>query len=116
MTQVVDKKPADPILVDLSCRFAKEYHDHQERIKQTLRKHKNAEKALERELYALVGLKPNDKVVYNGEKYIVEDISMPFLAEDDKDRIKVYVTMHKLHYTYSCIKLLFNENEEIIKL
>lgn len=116
MTQVVDKKPADPILVDLSGRFAKEYYDYQECIKQTERKHKNAGKALDRELYALVGLKPNDKVLYKGEKYIVEDISMPFLAEDDKDRMKVYVTMHKLRCTYSCIRLLFNENEEIIKL
>lgn len=116
MTQVVDKKPADPILVDLSNRFGEEYRNYQEQEEQIERKHKNAKKALSRELYALVGLKPNDKVLHKGEKYIIEDIFMPYLSENEKERAKVYITMHKPRRTYSCIDICFNENEEIIKL
>lgn len=116
MTQVVDKKPADPILVDLCDRFYEEYHNYQQNLKQAEYEYKKSQRALNKELRTLVGLQPNDKVLYKGEKYIIEDISMPFLAEDDKDKVKVYVTMRKPRCTYSCVKLLFNENEEIIKL
>lgn len=116
MTQVVDKKPADPILVDLCNKFGEEYRNYKEDIERAKYAHKKAQRTLNKELRTLVGLQPNDKVLYNGEKYIIEDISMPFLAETDEEKAKVYVTMHKPRCAYSCIRLLFDENEEIIKL
>lgn len=116
MTQVVDKKPADPILVDLSNRFNKEYNGFQTKLGIIERKRKNVQRALSRELYALVGLKPKDKVMYQNTEYIVEGVDMPYLAEDENVRADVYVTMHKTHCTYSIVRLLSNVNEQITKL
>lgn len=94
-------------------------------------------------LYAVVGLKPGDTVIYKGAKYIVESVSMSyqspdpayrtqieiwlhrpsnqwlktpvFFPADESERSKVYVTMHKPRCSYRCMKALFDEKEEIIK-
>ena len=100
--EVVDKKQADPILVNLSERYRKNHNDH---IK--------AEKALDRELYRLVGLKPRDKVIYQSKKCTVEDVAMPFLCDDENYQANVYIT---LRHGKNRRVIHFSNNKEIIKL
>lgn len=107
--------PEPSALASLANRFADEYHAYHKRTLQVEREHKKAQRALEKELYALTGLKPKDKVLYKGEQYVVEDVYMPYLAADESERSKVYVTMHKPRCSYRCLKALFGEKEEIIK-
>lgn len=84
MTHVVDKKPADPILVDLSNRFANAYYGYQKQIKEAELMRKRVGRALDRELYKIVGLKPKDKVIYKGDKYVVNDVFITYLAEKEE--------------------------------
>lgn len=114
MTQVIDKKAADPVIVDLSNRYANWHYEYQKQIEETELMRKRVGRALDRELYKIVGLKPKDKVIYKGDKYVVDDVFITYLAEKEEARADVYVTIHPprdSHCTIVCLS-----EEEIIKL
>lgn len=116
MIQVTDKEKTDPILVDLSNRYAEEYRSYQKSLKKVNYEYNKSRRLLNRELRTLVGLKPGDKIIYEGVKYIVGDVYMPFLAKDEEERAKVYIDMRLPHRNYSSVRLQFNENMNIIKI
>lgn len=106
----------DPVLADLAGRMRDEHFGYQKAVKRLEREHRKAERALEDELCRVVGLKAGDRVMYEGERWTVDSVDMPFLASDEKDWTNVYVTLYKPRNKYHVRRLRFGRDKEIVKL